>query len=67
MRALISGISGQDGTYLARVETERSSEVGDPQRLSLLPGGDVIVDYTDTRFPANHRKSLQLTTTSVQL
>lgn len=40
-----------DGTYTARIETERSSERADTLRLSLLPGGEVIVDYQDTAEP----------------
>lgn len=35
------------GTYKAKVETERGGDAGDPKLLSLMPGGEVIVDYTD--------------------
>jgi TolA-binding protein len=36
------------GIYKARVETEQSGDTGDPKMLSLMPGGEIIVDYTDT-------------------
>jgi tetratricopeptide (TPR) repeat protein len=35
------------GLYKARVETEQSGDAGDPKMLSLMPGGEIIVDYTD--------------------
>lgn len=37
-----------NGTFAARIETDRSSDRSDPARLSLLPGGQVMVDYVDT-------------------
>jgi TolA-binding protein len=35
------------GIYKARVETEQSADAGDPKMLSLMPGGEIIVDYND--------------------
>ncbi|HSI34640.1 MAG: tetratricopeptide repeat protein [Phycisphaerae bacterium] len=35
------------GLYTARVNTERSTDAGSPNLLSLAPGGEVLADYTD--------------------
>ncbi|HEY8668191.1 MAG TPA: tetratricopeptide repeat protein, partial [Tepidisphaeraceae bacterium] len=37
--------------YRASVETELSGDAGDEKKLSLLPGGEVVVDYQDTKQP----------------
>ncbi|HYE18315.1 MAG TPA: tetratricopeptide repeat protein [Tepidisphaeraceae bacterium] len=36
-----------NGLYTARVNTERSTDAGSPNLLSLAPGGDVLADYAD--------------------
>ncbi len=41
-----------DGTYRAHVETQRSGDPGDTKILSLLPDGEVIVDYEDAQQAA---------------
>lgn len=49
-----------DGTYLARIDTERSSDRADQSRLSLLPGGEVIADYDDhTAIPDSLAERVQ--------
>ncbi len=44
----VNAIRQPDGVYKARVETDRSSDRSDPARLSVLPSGEVLIDYTDT-------------------